>query len=90
MLGLIVVHTLAAIHGRWRRLTRRVNIGLNLALACLFVVFGVEGGVFESSEADQIARGVLALIGVVYLAGMCALVYGEIGRLDRIGGASEA
>ncbi len=33
-IGLLALLSFAAIQGRWRRLTRRISIGLNLALAC--------------------------------------------------------
>jgi hypothetical protein len=83
--GLIALLAFVAIEGRWRRLTRRINIGLNMALACLVLTFAVDGDIFQSSLADLIARKVLALVAAVYLMSVGVQVYGEIGRGDRTG-----
>lgn len=82
LVSLLVLRSLAAVQGRWRRLTRRIDIGLNLALACLTLGFAVEGHLFESSRAEEVARNVLALIGVIYVPSVAVLVYGELGRRD--------
>lgn len=81
--GLIGLLAFAAIHGRRRRLTRRIDIGLNIALAFLTLIFAVDGNIFQSAQADQITRGVLALVAAVYVPCVCAQVYGEFGRVDR-------
>jgi hypothetical protein len=83
LVGLLALLSFVAIQGRWRRLTRRINIGLNLALACLILSFAVDGNIFQSSRVDQIARKVLALVAVIYVSCVGAQLYGEIGRLDR-------
>jgi hypothetical protein len=83
LVGLLALLTLVAIQGRWRRLTRRINIGLNMALACLILTHAVEGNIFQSSEVDQIARNVLALVAVIYGPSVGVQLYNEIGRLDR-------
>jgi hypothetical protein len=88
--GLLALLSFVAIQGRWSRLTRRINIGLNLALACLTLSLAVEGNIFQSSQADQIARNVLALVGVIYLPSVGVQIYGELGRLDRATTAKEA
>jgi hypothetical protein len=72
-----------AIQGRWRRITRRISIGLNLALALLILLLAVEGNIFQSSAVDQIARSMLALVAVVYVPSVGVQLYGEIGRIDR-------
>ena len=82
MVGLLALLSFAAIQGRWRRLTRRINIGLNMALACLILSFAVDGNIFQSSMVDQIARDVLALVAVIYVPSVGVQLYGEIGRLD--------
>jgi hypothetical protein len=46
------------------RYNRRVNIALNLALACLILSFAVDGNIFQSSVVEQIARKVLALVAL--------------------------
>ena len=83
MAGLLVLRSLVAIEGRWRRLTRCINIGLNMALACLILSFAVDGNIFQSSTVDQIARNVLALVAVIYVPSVGVQLYGEIGRIDR-------
>ncbi len=83
MVGLLALLSFVAIEGRWRRLTRRINISLNIALAGLILSFSVGGDIFQSSVVDQIARNVLALVAAIYVPGVGALFYGEIGRVDR-------
>jgi hypothetical protein len=83
MVGLLALLSFVAIQGRWRRLTRRINIGLNIALAGLILSFAVGGNIFQSSVVDQVARNVLALVAAIYVPGVGAQLYGEIGRVDR-------
>lgn len=90
MAALVGLLVFAAIQGRWSPLTRRLNIALNLAIACLLLVFAVDGGMFQSAQADQIARDVLGLVGLVYLTGVGAMIYGEIGRRARLPGEPAA
>ena len=90
MVGLLALLSFVAIQGRWRRLTRRINIGLNMALACLILSFAVDGNIFQSSLVDQIARNVLALVAVIYVPSVGVQLYGEIGRLDRAAATKEA
>lgn len=87
MVGLLALLSLVAIQGRWRRLIRRINIGLNMVLACLILSFAVDGNIFQSSLVDQIARNVLALVAVIYVPSVGVQLYGEIGRLDRAAAA---
>jgi hypothetical protein len=90
MVGLLALLSFVAIQGRWRRLTRCINIGLNMALACLILSFAVDGNIFQSSLVDQIARNVLALVAVIYVPSVGVQLYGEIGRLDRAAAAKKA
>jgi hypothetical protein len=90
MVSLLVLLSVVAIEGRWRRRTRYINIGLNLALACLILSCAVDGPIFRSSPVDQIARNVLALVAVIYLPSVGVQLYGEIGRLDRAPAAENA
>lgn len=83
MVGLLALLTFVAIHGRWSWLTRRMNIGLNLAMAGLILSLAVDGNIFQSSVVDQIARNVLALVAAIYVPSVGIMLYGEIGRLDR-------
>jgi hypothetical protein len=90
MVGLLALLSFVAIQGRWRRLTRRINIGLNMALACLILSFAVDGHIFQSSLVDQIARNVLAVVAVIYVPSVGVQLYGEIGRLERAAATKEA
>jgi hypothetical protein len=83
MAGLLALVSFVAIEGRWRRLTRRLNIGLNIALAGLILSLAVGGNIFQSSVVDQIARSVLAFVAAIYVPSVAAQLYGEIGRGDR-------
>jgi hypothetical protein len=83
MVGLLALLSFVAIQGRWQWLTRRINIGLNIALAGLILSFAVMGNIFQSSVVDQIARDVLALVAAIYVPSAGAQLYGEIGRVNR-------
>lgn len=82
MFGLVAMLTLAAIQGRWVRLTRRIDLGINMALALLLLSMAVGGPIFESATVDKIAKDIVALIAAVYVMMVGAILYGEIGRLD--------
>jgi hypothetical protein len=82
-LGLLALLSLVAIQGRWGRLTRRINIALNMALATLVLCLAVDGNIFESSAVDQVAKSVLALVAIIYVPSVGVQIYGEIGRIDR-------
>ena len=80
--SLLTLLSFVAIQGRWHRLTRRINLGLNMALAALILCLAVSGSIFQSNAVDQIARNVLALVAIVYVASVANQLYGELGRLD--------
>jgi hypothetical protein len=42
-----------------------------------------DGPLRRSSQVDQIARNVLALVAVIYLPSVGVRLSGELGRLDR-------
>ena len=88
--GLLALLSFVAVQGRWRRLTRRINIGLNMAVACLILSFAVDGNIFKSSVVDQIARDVLGLVALIYVPSVGVQLYNEIGRIDRAGATKEA
>jgi hypothetical protein len=83
MFGLLALLSFAAIQGRWNRLTRRIDIGLNIAVACMTLFFAVDGNIFQIGPVDQIARNVLALVAAIYVPSVGAQLYGELGRIDR-------
>ena len=89
MVGLLALLSYVAIQGRWRRLTRCINIGLNMALACLILFLAVDGHIFQSSVVDKIARDVLALVALIYVPSVGVQLYGAIGRRDRAAAAKK-
>jgi hypothetical protein len=82
IIALLAVRTFVAIQGRWSRLTRRLSIGLNAAVAALILSFAVDGNVFRSAEADRIAKSVLACVAVIYVSCVGVQIYGEMGRIE--------
>ena len=84
MAGLLVLLSFVAIKGRWRRLTRWVNLGLNLVLAALILDMAVEGNIFVSSDVDIMARKVLALVALVYAPSVAIMLHREIDRLNPV------
>jgi hypothetical protein len=83
LVGLLALVSFVAIQGRWSRLTRRINIGLNMALAGLVLSFAVTGHIFQSSALDQLAQSVLALVAVIYVPCIGVQIYSELGRINR-------
>jgi hypothetical protein len=84
--GLLALQSFVALRGRWSRLTRRINIALNLAIAVLILSFAVTGNLFQSSTVDQIARSVLALVAVIYVPSVGAQIL-QRDRPNQPGGA---
>lgn len=82
MAGLLILLSLAAINGRWQRLTRRMNVGLNLAMAAVVLALAVEGNIFVSSDVDIMARKLLALAALVYVPSAAMMLQREIGRIE--------
>jgi hypothetical protein len=60
------------VEGRWRDLTRRIDIGGKIA-ACLLMTWFIAGGrIFVSEAADQTTKGALALIVLLILFELAA------------------
>jgi hypothetical protein len=89
LIALLALLAFAALRGRWSRLTRRISIGLNLALACVVLELAVNGNIFQSTGSDQILRSVLALVAVIYIPCVGAQIYGEMGRLAPVRAATK-
>jgi hypothetical protein len=90
MVGLLALLSFAAIQGRWSRITRRIDIGLNCALAGLMLYLAVDGNIFQSAVVDQIARNVLAVVAAIYVPCVGVMIYGELGRVERAVATPEA
>lgn len=90
LIALLAVLAFAAIRGRWSVGTRRVNLGLNFALAGLVLCLALEGNIFQSNAVDQTARNVLAAVAAIYIPSVGIMLYGEIGRLRRVTATARA
>jgi hypothetical protein len=88
--GLLALLSFAALRGSWSWFTRRIDLGLNLAMAGLILFLAVNGNIFRSSVVNDIAREVLALVAAIYIPSLGVRIYGEIGRLDRAAATTEA
>lgn len=82
LVGLLMMAGYRAVKGRRTRMTRRVEIGLNLTLALLALVFAVNGNLFQSGSVDQIARSVMTAVASIYIPSVGVMIYGELGRID--------
>jgi hypothetical protein len=79
--GHYAVHVMAMIEGRWRRLTRRLSLGLSLALAALLAWFIVGGPVFVSRPTDDAAKGLTALVVLLTLLAEAVNLHRELTRI---------
>ncbi len=68
MLGHIALYVMLVIEGRWRPLTRWLDIIISLAIACILVWFIASGPIFAAEQADVITKGFLALLVLIVLA----------------------
>jgi hypothetical protein len=81
--ALLVLLAHAAWVGRWRKFTRRLSILCNLILAILVLVISADGAVFQLGKVDQVARGILGLVGLVYLPSVGMMIHRELGRVEQ-------
>ncbi len=58
------------VEGRWRDLTRKIDMGIKVAAAILLTWFVFGGRIFVTDAADETVRGVLALIVLLVLGQM--------------------
>jgi hypothetical protein len=63
----IALLALLIVEGRWRVLTRRIDLGLKLACCALLAWLALGGRIFLADQADQSAKSVLGLLIVVIL-----------------------
>ena len=67
--------------GRWRTLTRRIDVWLKLAACALMTWFMFGGQIFVSEPADQTTKGALGLIVVLILAELAVHVWRQRRRI---------
>ena len=66
--GAIALMIVVIVEGRWRKLTRRLDAGLNLVCAAMLAWIVLAGPVFAQARADAPTRGAIALLAVLLLA----------------------
>ena len=64
----IALLVLLIVEGRWRPLTRRIDLGLKLVCCALLAWLALGGRIFLTEQADQSVKSVLGLLVVVILA----------------------
>ena len=57
-----------------------------MAIACMLRFVSVDAEGFAHRHFDRPLREFFALVGVIYLPRVCALLYGETGRIERRSG----
>ncbi len=65
--GGIALLVVLIIEGRWRDLTRRIDLGLRIIACALMAWFILGGRIFLADPADQTAKGAMALIVLLML-----------------------
>lgn len=61
----ISLMVIVIVEGRWRSLTRRLNLGLMFACAAMLGWIALAGPVFVQPRADETTRGILALMAIL-------------------------
>lgn len=81
MLGHIALYVMLVIEGRWRKLTRRLDILISLVIAGILVWFIASGPIFETGPADQTAKVAIAFLVLIILADVGFKVWRELARI---------
>ena len=81
MLGHIALYVMLVIEGRWRRLTRWLDITISLVIAAILVWFIAAGPIFEAEPADQTAKGAIAFLILIILADVGFKVWRAFARI---------
>lgn len=63
------------VEGRWRDLTRRVDMAIKIAAASLLGWFVFGGRIFVSEPADQTTKGILLLVALIVVAQLAVHVW---------------
>ncbi|MEV0391298.1 hypothetical protein [Nonomuraea sp. NPDC050643] len=88
LLSLMVLHlalyVVLIVRGRWQRLTRRIDLGLTLAVCGALAWALLGGAVFEAGPTDQIVKGVSVLIILGALADVGLKIRRELRRASYL------
>ena len=72
----VALYGVLVVQGRWRRVTRRLDILLSASIGALLVWSLAAGRIFQSDASDGIMRGALALI-------LCIVMWDIVAKLNR-------
>jgi hypothetical protein len=81
MLGHIALYVMLVIEGRWRRLTRWLDITISLAIGGILVWFIAAGPMFEAEPADQTAKVAIGFLVLIILLDIAFKVWREFARI---------
>lgn len=81
MLGHIALYVMLVIEGRWRKLTRWLDIAISLAIGAILVWFIAAGPIFEAAPADQGVKGGIGLVILIILADVGFKVWRTFARI---------
>jgi hypothetical protein len=81
MLGHIALYVMLVIEGRWRRLTRWLDIAISLAIAAILVWFIASGPIFEAAPADQTTKAALAFLVLIILLDVGFKMWRQFARI---------
>ncbi|MFI4933081.1 MAG: hypothetical protein ACHP7N_00525 [Caulobacterales bacterium] len=84
------VYMTALVDGRWLKITRRIRLGLDLALCGLLAWFTAAGPIFVSKTTDASGRGLLCLVVLISLISVSVTLYREQARVGRPKGLAGA
>lgn len=67
--------------GRWRKVTRRIDIALGAAITGVLIWSIAAGRIFRGEASDEITRGIIALIAVIVVWDLGTKLYRELVRV---------
>lgn len=70
--------------GRWRKVTRRIDIALSTAITAVLVWSLAAGPVFRGEVSNEMTRGILALIVVIVVVDIGMKLYREMVRVKPL------
>jgi hypothetical protein len=88
--GHFCVYLMVFMEGRWRTLTRRLDLAFAAALSALMAWFVAAGPIFTSRPTDDAARVALAIIVLVTLVSVAVRLYRDQGGIRPPHGVSGA
>lgn len=81
MLGHIALYVVLVIEGRWRKLTRWLDITISLVIAGLLVWFIAGGPIFEAEPTDQTTKAALGFLILIIVLDVGFKMWREMARI---------